>query len=163
MTRTASSAFQRNSSYIKRAASGSSSSAFVRQRVIIDPNQPWFTELEERLQTIISLEENWDGYFGQPVNFSNASFAAEILNKLYLCGVSTPDLVPGSDGSLQIEWHEQDIDIELDIMNAGSVSAYLFDRRTEEEHELELSNDFVKVWHWLQMINNRNEEASEAA
>ena len=80
-----------------------------------------------------------------------------------MCGVSTPDLVPGSDGSLQIEWHEQDIDIELDIMNAGSVSAYLFDRRTEDEHELELSNDFVKVWDWLQVINNRNEEATEAA
>ena len=75
----------------------------------------WTDSLVDRLSKLTSLQFGWDGYDGQPVSFGTAHFAYSLLQRLYTDGIEQPQLVPGSDGSLQIEWHENDVDIEIDL------------------------------------------------
>ena len=44
-------------------------------------------------------------------------------------------LVPGGDGSLQIEWHEKDGELEYDLSVEGSRSIWIRDHRTGEQIE----------------------------
>ncbi|ANT51208.1 hypothetical protein GCM10007880_31020 [Mesorhizobium amorphae] len=78
-----------------------------------------------------------------------------ILEKIAAPGTPPPTLVPGSDGSLQIEWHAHEFDIEVDILRVNEVSAWMFDHRTDVETELELTNDFAEVAKWVEDLARR--------
>ena len=118
----------------------------------------WNKQLTDRLSELVSLHAGWDGYNGQPVDFTKAYFASEVLKQLYVDDVCTPALVPGSDGTLQAEWHACDMDIELDILDVNKVNALYVDNRNETETELEIRANFTPVREWLQEMARRNRE-----
>lgn len=76
----------------------------------------WFNNIHNKLDELINLPIGWDGYKGVPISIQNSLFTIFILEYLYYEGLSLPQLVPGNDGSLQIEWHENGFDIEIDII-----------------------------------------------
>lgn len=104
----------------------------------------------ERMKQLVQLERGWDGYRGAPVGFDIAHFALRMLDAA--CGVDTPtpQVVPGSDGDLQIEWHTERGDIELDVRAPNDVIAW---RRTtstgSDGEEVALTNDFSLVAIWI--------------
>jgi hypothetical protein len=64
-----------------------------------------------------------------------------------------PNIVPGISGDLQIEWHTEDGDIELDVRAPNEVHAWRETPETGSEgQELSLSNDFTKVAAWLKRL-----------
>ena len=44
---------------------------------------------------------------------------------------SPPSVVPGSSGSVQLEWHEGDVDVEIHVSPTGRVSAFISDAGDE--------------------------------
>lgn len=92
----------------------------------------WQRTLSEILRNLTRLPARWDGYAGKPVTDLAASRAREILDTA-LCGVPSPhcpSIVPMSDGSVQIEWHRNGLDLELTIYgDSGSFELWL--RSTE--------------------------------
>lgn len=109
----------------------------------------WVKQLESRLNQLTSLPVGWDGYQGKPVSFVCAAYAANLLERVCHNGVPPPSLVPGSDGTLQIEWHINNYDIEIEIIAPNEVLAYRFDMNTELEEEVELDNDFTLIAEWV--------------
>ncbi len=109
----------------------------------------WMRELESRFNELTSLEVGWDGYAGRPVSFTCAVFAANLLEQICIENVSAPSLVPGSDGTLQIEWHKNQYDIEIDILGAHNVVATRFDLTTEQEETVDLQSDFSVLADWI--------------
>jgi len=87
--------------------------AWVRVEV---PRSKWIADLRERFDEITSLARGWDGYDGRPVTFATAQFAAHVIERLCIAGVPSPYLVPGSDGTVQIEWRRNQYDIEIDVL-----------------------------------------------
>src|SRR5690349_18746537 len=87
-----------------------SSSARV---LLSDTPYAWRDVVESALGDLIRLPDGWDGYRGAPVSFSNAFFALRMLESICSLSTEPPQLVPGSDGDLQIEWHTMRGDIEL--------------------------------------------------
>jgi hypothetical protein len=72
----------------------------------------------------------------------------------------TPQIVPGSSGDLQIEWHSDTTDIELHVRGPNNVRAWRFAQGGAEfEEELSLTTDFKVVAGWLTELS----EASVAA
>lgn len=130
--------------------------AFVYSRVQI-PGQrsAWNDALRKRFDHLCRLPLGWDGYQGQPVSFSCANFAASVLERLYADDLPLPSLVPGSDGTLQIEWHKSQLDIELDILAPNKVMAYRNDDITGEDEEVEIETDFTVVSSWLNEMKAR--------
>lgn len=118
---------------------------------VSDPERKWVRPVQDRLEALVEkLQPGWDGYQGMPVSLLNAWFALRMLEAT--CGETAPipQIVPGSRGDLQIEWHTAKGDIELHVRAPNDVHAW---RMTTEDapdgQELHLTNDFVKVAEWV--------------
>lgn len=120
----------------------------------------WVEELRPKLNELTSLRIGWDGYKGLPVSFDCASFGADLLEKLCQVSVPAPSLVPGSDGTMQIEWHVGGFDIELDIKDVYEVVAYRRSCATSAEEELHLDTDFTQVFSWLVELSENGRSAT---
>ncbi len=124
------------------------------------PRSKWISDLKVRFDEITSLPKGWDGYDGRPVTFNTAQFAANLIEQLFIDGVPSPNLVPGSDGTVQIEWHRNQYDIEIDVLGPYEVVAFRRDQRTGNEEELELQMDFTALARWIDGLSaERQQEA----
>jgi hypothetical protein len=136
---------------------GGAQSVFQRYRVRVEGNQSvWNDELQHRFNRITELPLGWDGYQGKPVSFACASFASKILEQLFIDGLIAPSIIPGSDGTLQIEWHKSKMDVELDVLGPNSVLAYMKDDELASNTEIEIQNDFTEVMVWLRLMTSRS-------
>jgi len=109
-------------------------------------------DLQKRLDELTALPIGWDGYVGRPVSFQCANFVANMLERLHQANVPAPCLVPGSDGSLQAEWHRNNFDVELDVLGVQKVIATRINRQTNEEETIELQNDFSEIVDWISAL-----------
>ena len=109
----------------------------------------WFRELNGRLGYLTSLPLGWDGYAGQPVSPNVAQFAAKLIEHLFTDAVPAPQLVPGSDGTLQLEWHLNGYDIEIDVLAPFDIVATRYDHISDVEDEIEVQSDFSELMRWV--------------
>ena len=122
-----------------------------------DYNSEWAEAIENRFHEITTLPHGWDGYSGEPVSKQCAHFAKSMLEQLWVDGVPPPSIVPGSDGSLQVEWHRNGYDVELDVLGEDNVVATLNCRDYEsQEIELEIQNNFSQILGWMNLIADKN-------
>ncbi len=139
-------------------------SAFPQHRAIVTGFQSnWVQTLQTRFSELTSLPKGWDGYQGRPVSFDCASFAALLLERICVDGVSVPALVPGSDGTLQIEWHKNNFDIEIDVIGANNVIASRYDHVSQTEIISELDNDFSELVNWIKEMASERINVEAAA
>ena len=68
------------------------------------------------------LKDNWDSYGGKPIT-ELALVGADLLLKA-LSGIQAvePFICPCSNGGLQLEWHRNGYDLEIEISPEGQVS-----------------------------------------
>jgi hypothetical protein len=127
------------------------------------PGLEWSSPVIDRLEELVRLENGWDGYNGEPVSFLNANFALRMLEAI--CSVSTPapQIVPGSSGDLQIEWHLPHAEIELHVRAPNDVVAWHLDATTTDDgEELALTNDFASVARWIENLERLGASAAAA-
>lgn len=117
------------------------------------PSSSWADELSGRLNELTSLPRGWDGYFAPPIPFTNAAFAAALIDRLCIAGIEAPQIVPGNDGRLQIEWHSGGFDIELEVTAPYKVYASRENIRSGEVEEEFLASDFSVLSRWLSELS----------
>tara|TARA_Y100000815_G_C13285925_1_gene478780 strand:- start:48 stop:548 length:501 start_codon:yes stop_codon:yes gene_type:complete len=127
----------------------SSGSNGIRRATVNHHPSAWMRLLSDRFNEISSLPTGWDGYGGVAVKFNTAQFAAQVIERLYMPDLVAPSIVPGSDGSMQAEWHLNGFDVELDFLGPLKVVAYRFDHVSQDEEEVELESDFTLVAGWI--------------
>ncbi|BAV46422.1 hypothetical protein MesoLj113a_34880 [Mesorhizobium sp. 113-1-2] len=135
----------------------------VHRLIVQNPDYAWSDAVIGKLEELMRLPKGWDGYSGRSVDFSIAYFAANLLQAIYVPGAPCPSLVPGSDGTLQIEWHSAGLDIELDILGANKVECVMADINTGDEEEAKLTVDFKIVRVWIDEMAKRAADAVPAA
>lgn len=152
----------------------SSSSAFSAAPVVQLARSParliveeraasWRKIVLDRLQSLVRLEDGWDGYSGQPVNLANANFAIRVLEAVCSTETCPPQIVPGSAGDLQIEWHFAQGDVELHVRAPNDVVAWLRDANTGDDGiELQLANNFIDVAKWIERLEQPGATAAAA-
>jgi hypothetical protein len=135
---------------------------FTNHRVRVRQNRSrWYLALKDRFDEITALPVGWDGYAGRPVSFNCAFFAASLLERICREDVSSPSLVPGSDGSLQIEWHKNQYDVEIDVLGPYNVTATRYDHVSHKEETLSLQSDFSPIAGWIEDLATTREGASQ--
>jgi hypothetical protein len=121
-----------------------------RRTIAQTPEESWLP-VTKRLEELIRLERGWDGYAGSPVSFVNATFALSMLKSICDSQTPAPQIVPGSSGDLQVEWHTFRGDVELHVRTPNDVHAWRV-RSSGVEEELSLANDFSEIVVWLKEL-----------
>lgn len=130
----------------------------ARKEIVQESSSSWLQALMPHLQELVRLPIGWDGYRGRPTSFACASFTAQILVRLCREDLAPPALVPGSDGSVQIEWHENGYDVELDVQAPNHVIAKRYDLVSDQDEEIPLSNDFTDIIGWIDALTAERPE-----
>ncbi len=121
----------------------------------------WREPVRSRLAELVRLPVGWDGYTGVPVKAENARFAMDLLSVTCPDAMPAPEIVPGPGGDLQVEWHNETVDIELHVRGPNDVSAWR--AREGKEEELRLTDDFAVVSLWLRHFASAEGEIAAAA
>ena len=140
---------------VRGVPSRGASPTATAQTIVRGFTSRWHDALGPRLEELMRLPFGWDGYGAGPVSWDCASFAAFIVDKLSRDDLSPPSLIPGSDGTLQIEWHKNSFDIELEVLGPNRVIGLRYDSITHQETLLDLNNDFTEVKAWLNELTVR--------
>lgn len=69
-------------------------------------------------QALGRLKDNWDSYGAKPLDKTVLKKAREVWNRVMQYGEQW-QAIPGSDGSVQLEFHADGWDIEIHISRAS--------------------------------------------
>lgn len=126
----------------------------------------WQDVLRRNCKAILELSEGWDGYHGKRISNTTISHANLILRDA-LAGVShavAPYIIPAADGSLQIEWNNQEHELEFYLSEGLSYSTWLRNRETGREIEGEGDEALSLLFRWAPGLaaptGNARDEAS---
>ncbi|HEX9633832.1 MAG TPA: hypothetical protein VGA02_15325, partial [Gemmatimonadales bacterium] len=113
---------------------------------VVGPEPRWLYPALHSLQRVMHLPEGWDSYGGKIIDDDVVARAAEVLVTLPLpAEAPAPSVVPGSAGSLQLEWHEAGVDVEIHISAIGQVSVFLSESESGPEFEFETLDSDARV------------------
>ena len=115
----------------------------------------WQEHVFARMEELISLPEDWDTHGGRPLRLATALFALQILIETLDRSGPRPQIFPASYGGVQIEWHEQGIDIEVEVIAPHEVLVTFEDAVTGDEEAFPLSTDLSRLSDLLGVLTAR--------
>lgn len=71
----------------------------------------------ESLDNLYELKHGWNSYGGRAIKSQAIEHARELLEK----GPTGPSIVPCNNGNVQLEWHCNGMDVEIEIGENGIV------------------------------------------
>lgn len=118
---------------------------------------PWLRALEKRVESLLNLPENWDGYGAPRVNWEcvMAAFSL-ILPPNVIHETPAPQFVPTNQGGIQVEWHLDGYDLEV-IFDPNEQPRYYHVRADGVEIEGEVAEDPSLVGSLIRALPIRNE------
>lgn len=105
----------------------------------------WFRDAVEEALNLTRLPNNWDSYGGRSPSLRVAVATAELLGLLAQEDIPRPQIVPTSDGGIQLEWHRQGADLEIVIVSAVRARVWFDDLITGDTLEDEVFADFAPL------------------
>lgn len=81
-------------------------------------------QVKKAVTELVNLPEGWDGYNGLPVRPEVAEHALRLMAAIKECTQIVPDVVPLSNGGLQMEWFVGAYEVEVAIAPDGSTHFY---------------------------------------
>ena len=126
-------------------ARGTSETMSARSRVSFGPGRreitlrvsrrlsrrPWFHQALRDFRRLLALDDNWNGYGERAVHEDAVKRAMNVLNVVGVDG-PRPDIVPTSDGGVQVEWSVDGCEIEVEIPPGGPASVFIAEASGEE-------------------------------
>ena len=98
--------------------------AMSDQVTVEEPSPQLPAEVQDSITEFVDLPRGWDGYDGLPVQSSVAEHARRFLSAISGCTQFAPDVVPLSDGGLQLEWFVGTYEVEVVIAPDGKAHVY---------------------------------------
>lgn len=108
--------------------------------------------LTERLEELRALPFGWDGSWGVPVRGDCIYFARRFLGVFGWEDFPMPSLIPCWDGTLQIEWHRNDLDLEIAVLGEKEAVATRRNIRTGHREERLLKENFYDLEDWINAL-----------
>lgn len=121
----------------------------------------WETAVLSELQRLAHLRTGWDSYGAPPIRWDACFFALLILQSSMRGDTPLPQVVPSSVGGVQLEWHEQGLDIELHITAPYECELWYQDQRNGMQPVSEdISNDFSSIQRLIAELTLRGAQAA---
>ena len=99
-------------------------------------------EIEASITDLVNLPQGWDGYNGRPVLSEVAEHARRLMAAIGECTQLVPDIVPLSDGGLQLEWFVGAYEVEVVIATDGRAHVYFECTNDGRIREFSLDSSF---------------------
>ena len=109
------------------------------------PPDGWEDEVAERLVRLREFRAGWDGHRASPIRSTVIDYVCNLLPKLVIGGVPAPFIAPLPSGGLQLEWHRNGWDVEIEISGPGQLYAYALEIATGHEWEKNLTDDLAQL------------------
>lgn len=115
----------------------------------------WLLSTFDRIRELVVLPTGWDGHDGRPVDIDVAAFAIQFLLQTLEPDGPAPQVVPLSYGGIQLEWHEQGIDLEVEVEAPNRIFVSFEDQISGEEFERGFSTDYTEVSRIMGILASR--------
>ena len=101
----------------------------------------WQKPFASQLEEISTLGEGWDGFKAGPIRRDVIQFAMHILDEIMRPTAPPPHVTPMSHEGLMLEWHQNDIDLEIEIERPGEIWVSFQDALEDVDEESSISSD----------------------
>ena len=118
-----------------------------------EPN--WLPSVLNQVYGLILLSPGWDGHGGKAIAIDIIDFTIQFLRDTLAPDGPEPQLVPLSYGGIQLEWHENGIDLEIEVIAANRLFVSFEDHENGRDLEREFSTDFTDVSRILRLLTMR--------
>ena len=109
----------------------------------VEEDEPkWLAPTVERMNELLGLQPNWDSYGARCVEKHAVETALEILGMVMKPSTSPPTVVPTVEGGIQIEWHQNNIDLEVEVKPEGQVLMFRQGGSQPEVSDVDVSLEF---------------------
>ena len=96
----------------------------------------WFSAVVSRLLPLLSLPPNWNSEGAEAVRGDAIlPMVFYVLNQVMKQSTPAPMIVPTAQGGVQLEWHEQSIDVEIEVEPSGEIHVSVEDPQAGEWEE----------------------------
>ncbi len=99
--------------------------------VLTDSTPGWVDSTLKQLGSISGLGQGWDSYGAPAITRSRIPQAYSLIQAIMDDRAPAPRLVPTPDGSIQIEWHSCDVDLEVLLISDADLDVVFEDLRGE--------------------------------
>jgi len=114
-------------------------------QVVITITEPLPQTMHHAILKIVDamkLPDNWDGYGAKSVDSLAAGAALNVLLNVLPRDIPTPSIVPTPKGGIQLEWHCNSVDLEIEAMPDEHLSVWFSDLLTGDDAEELLRDNF---------------------
>jgi hypothetical protein len=84
------------------------------------------------------LDPNWDSYGASEISPQAVEHAIKLLLNIVSEDTTAPWVVPTSSGGIQLEWHTDEADLEVEVSGVNRGMIYWRSRRDDQEWEGDL-------------------------
>lgn len=102
-----------------------------------DPLPQRFMEAVNSVTNLLRLPFGWDSYSARPIDPQSAKAAIYVLADLLAERIQPPQVVPTVAGGIQLEWHQNGVDLEIEISASGAELVYFEDHKAQTSWEEE--------------------------
>ena len=118
------------------------------------PMPAWFAPSVIALVDLLSLPPGWNSHSAKKIELGNVIAAIVLLGIIMDSDVPPPTVVPRVKGNLQMEWHTEQVDIEVYIDSPSSVRFFAEDATDGEVAEAPLVGHEEELKNWLKRLSS---------
>ena len=127
-----------------------------RQRVVEGPSR--LIGIAAKLNAFLALPPGWNSYGASPIREESVETTWRLLSCVLEPRMPLPYVVPLPTGGVQLEWHTERIDLEIEIEGPDRMAVYY--QLGEEERECEVSVDLTPIVEAMELLRASGDRTS---
>jgi hypothetical protein len=117
-----------------------------------EPRPAWFMPVLQGFANLAALTQGWDGSTAHRIDRPTINRALSAIEQILPSQAPPPSVVPIPNSGLQIEWHRNGRDLEIEFNPDGAIEFYYFDEGTQEEKGGHVGPNFINVTDFFDLI-----------
>ncbi|HVX60814.1 MAG TPA: hypothetical protein VHC19_09435 [Pirellulales bacterium] len=113
----------------------------------------WLEATSTALCDLLALRANWDSYGAPPIHAQSVVASIDLLRAIMPHDAPAPAVVPTSRGHVQLEWHRDGIDLEIEVRSLGKYLTFFESSKTGETWEREIAWDLSPLTHCISELS----------
>lgn len=124
--------------------------------VVVEGEPPsWLMPTVNALQDLLRLPAGWNSYGAVPIEPRAVVATIELMASTMDTDTPAPHVVPTNRGGVQLEWHQPDVDLEIQVLAPGRFAVAFEDFRTGREWEGEVTSDMSRLRDFMTQLSHR--------